>query len=556
MIRHHKVVAALPDPLVEDSIYYVRVGSGVDIYVTNSTGIVVSYKPNYQAANLNLEALAGLTGAADRLPYFSGIGALSLATLTAFGRSLMALADDPAARTLLKLSATDQVTFAGLLFNAFTKIYPESNGIKIQLGSTTAATGYITIKSTGEMVLESAGLTVGGSLLPKTTTILLGNPTFPWSIGYIKTLTMSGAINFAPRVTLDSATTPGTVDLGAAAVISNSVLINGTNNVASFGFAAPVGAVRTVRFGGVLILVNSATLLLPGGANITTAAGDCGVFECLAAGSWRCVSWQRADGQSPITFGGGTLTKALNNAPQVTIASAGAIDVAGALANTIRITGTQYIGSLGNAPSGSKRTLIFDGAATLAFSTVMILPGGANITATVGDIAEFECEGLGAWRCTSYTRASGLPVVSSRAALVRNTAATPIPHNTLTWMTFNTEVFDSGGIANLGTDSTYLTVPENGLYMVYFAADLAAVTGATSGTVANLRVAYDTGSLVLIVAGVWSISGRASQLSASGLSYLTAGSKLRAGVFQDSGQPSSARGTGDYSSYFGIAKVG
>lgn len=46
MIRHHKVVAALPDPLVADSIYYVRSGSGFDIYVTNSLGTVVAYPIN------------------------------------------------------------------------------------------------------------------------------------------------------------------------------------------------------------------------------------------------------------------------------------------------------------------------------------------------------------------------------------------------------------------------------------------------------------------------------------------------------------------------------
>lgn len=42
-------------------------------------------------ANLpaNLAALSGLTGAADRLPYFTGAGALSLATLTSLARTLL-----------------------------------------------------------------------------------------------------------------------------------------------------------------------------------------------------------------------------------------------------------------------------------------------------------------------------------------------------------------------------------------------------------------------------------------------------------------------------------
>jgi hypothetical protein len=52
---------------------------------------------------VNLSALAGLTGAADRLPYFTGLGAMALATFTAFGRSVAAAADAAAARTLLGL---------------------------------------------------------------------------------------------------------------------------------------------------------------------------------------------------------------------------------------------------------------------------------------------------------------------------------------------------------------------------------------------------------------------------------------------------------------------
>lgn len=46
-----------------------------------------------QASAANLTAFAGLTGAVDQLPYFTGAGALSLATLTAKARLLMARTD-------------------------------------------------------------------------------------------------------------------------------------------------------------------------------------------------------------------------------------------------------------------------------------------------------------------------------------------------------------------------------------------------------------------------------------------------------------------------------
>ena len=46
VIKHHKVVAALPETLEPDSVYYVRAGDGVDTYVTNGAGLIVAYKVN------------------------------------------------------------------------------------------------------------------------------------------------------------------------------------------------------------------------------------------------------------------------------------------------------------------------------------------------------------------------------------------------------------------------------------------------------------------------------------------------------------------------------
>ena len=102
-IKHYKVVAALPSTLVADSIYLVRVGTGFDLYVTNSSGTIVAYPANYQAGSANLNALSGLTGAANKAPYFTAAGAMAVYDLTVFGRSLAAAADQAAGRTLLGL---------------------------------------------------------------------------------------------------------------------------------------------------------------------------------------------------------------------------------------------------------------------------------------------------------------------------------------------------------------------------------------------------------------------------------------------------------------------
>lgn len=56
-VLQHKVVSALPAPLEPDSIYYVRVGDGFDLYVTNHSGTIVPYKLNKAASGNVLEII-------------------------------------------------------------------------------------------------------------------------------------------------------------------------------------------------------------------------------------------------------------------------------------------------------------------------------------------------------------------------------------------------------------------------------------------------------------------------------------------------------------------
>ena len=200
--------------------------------------------------------------------------------------------------------------------------------------------------------------------------------------------------------------------------------VTGTTTITSIATVG-VGAQIKLHFDDVLTLTHNATdLILPGGANITTAAGDEAEFVEYATGDWRCVNYEKADGK-PI-LAENTFSQTVSFAKGANIASATALTL-GTDGNYFDVTGTTTINSINSVSIGTVIKLHFDDVLTLTHNaTDLILPGGANITTAAGDEAEFVEYATGDWRCTYYQRANGLPVESVESSNITALTGTSV----------------------------------------------------------------------------------------------------------------------------------
>lgn len=77
--------------------------------------------------------------------------------------------------------------------------------------------------------------------------------------------------------------------------------ITGTTAITSLATKG-IGTVVKLHFDGILTLTHHSTdLVLPGAANITTAAGDEAEFIEYATGDWRCTKYQKASGLAVVS---------------------------------------------------------------------------------------------------------------------------------------------------------------------------------------------------------------------------------------------------------------
>lgn len=255
-----------------------------------TTGSVCS---GYQGTDSELTALAGLTSAANALPYFTGSGTASTTTLSAFGRSVIDDADAATAQSTLGLAIGTNVQAYDADLTTWAGITPGAN-VGTFLGTPSSA-------NFATMCTDETG---SGSV------VLGTNPTISMA---------SGSLLLPSSTSL-----PGTCSTGQIYMDTDA-----TSGQRLYACESANTWVLQGDGGG-------------GGSGDVTAVGDCTTGACFDGTTGTTLTFNNAGGDATIVYDGTDVE--FNKA----------VKVAGTTANMLYVTGTSYpVEFVERTPSGS-----------------------------------------------------------------------------------------------------------------------------------------------------------------------------------------------------------
>lgn len=216
----------------------VQVAAVVHSQASNGT-LFIRVNWVYQTANANLNALAGLTSAANKLPYFTGAGTAAVTDLSSFGRTLIDDADAATARTTLGLgflAVQNSITPNQIIGSSTNRLF--GTGSPLPLGQEITVGSGLNLAA-GSLTVPSSGITdamLAGSISPSKLTVGTGVATaLGINVGTAGAFVVNGgALGTPSGGTLTSCTglpiSTGVSGLGTnvAASLANAMSASGT----------------------------------------------------------------------------------------------------------------------------------------------------------------------------------------------------------------------------------------------------------------------------------------------------------------------------------------
>lgn len=280
-----------------------------------------------------------------------------------------------------------------------------------------------------------------------------------------------------------------TVNLAAST--GHYVNITGTTTITAFGTLA-AGNFRFLKFAGALTLTYNATsLILSGGADVITVAGNIALAVSEGGGNWR------------VTFIRGTAALARG----VDLASAATLNLDSVQAPILNVTGTTTVTAV-TLTSGHWRIVRATGAFQMTAGASLIVNGSTtvNYTTVAGDLLLFEGYGSSVVRVWVIGYGGSPTLIQPTLTLKQGTGPTPTAEGDIQWDTDDDAIVVGDGssqkifranaweLIERGTATSVATKDFTGLSAYRMLRLTAKVEPATDGVVPWLRTSTDNGS--------------------------------------------------------------